>query len=504
MGDFMNSYWKEYSNKKNYSSLKEDIYSDVCIIGAGITGCTLAYLLNKKGKHVTLLEKDDVVSGVTANTTGKITSQHGLFYDYLVNSFGIDFAKKYLMSNQKAITSMKDIIDEEHIECDFEFQNAYVYTKLKQNIEKIQKEVGIVNTLGLDAKFVDKTNLPFDVLGAIEFPDQAQFHVRKYTLGLLDTIPDSSIYTDSKVLDVKPARDGYIVSTASGTVTAKYVAITSHYPIINFPGLYFLKLYQDKSYIIGVDTKEELFPGMYISEEEPTISLRTAIYKDKRLLLVGGSDHKTGDTDVYIENSYYNLEKFIKTIYPKAEVLYKWSTEDCVSLDKIPYIGEYSNIMPNVFVATGYKKWGMTSSYVAAKIIFDKIIGIDNEYESIYSSTRLQPIKNSKEFGNMLKQTTSSLILDRIIPSEKNLSDLEIGSGGLIEYHGKKLGVYKKSESEIYAVEPYCAHLGCQLSWNNLEKTWDCPCHGSRYHYDGKLITEPSKKDLKTFDIDKL
>ena len=262
-------------------------------------------------------------------------------------------------------------------------------------------------------------------------------------------------------------------------------------------------MYQQTSYLIASDIKQDLFPGMYISAEEPTCSFRTALNSEgKRLLITGGASHKTGDNSVTMDNRFKMLEDFTISLYSKAEVLYKWHTEDCVTLDKVPYIGNYSHFMPNVFVATGFKKWGMSSSQVAAKIISDQILDIENPHADIYTATRFNPFSNAKETGNMLKQSAYSLFLNKITPATESFENLKIGTGGIVDYNGKKLGIYRKSETEVYAVSPYCAHLGCELSWNNLDKTWDCPCHGSRYDYMGKLLMEPSKKDLERFDIE--
>lgn len=498
----MNSYWLESTNTKDYSKLDNDIETEVSIVGAGMVGVTLAYLLHQQGIKFVLLEKDKVLSSTTANTTAKITSQHGLFYSYLIQNFGKEFAQKYLYSHENAISSIEYIIKSQNIDCDFEKQDAYVYTCSEEKVQEIVTETEMVKALGFQAEFCNEVDLPFKTLGAIKFPNQAQFHPIKYANGLLEKLPADCIYENSKVVDVKKEGQHYKTYTENGSVKSKYVAITTHYPIIDFPGVYFMKMYQDRSYVVAADIKRDLFQGMYISAEEPVTSFRTAKYGDKRLLLVSGSKHKSGDNNSKLDDNYKNIENYIKMLYSKANILYRWNTQDCITLDKVPYIGEYSKLMPNVFVATGFKKWGMTTSYVAAKIISDKILGVDSVYEDIYSSTRVEPIKNIKEIGNMLKQTAHSLVLNKITPPIIKYEDLKIGTGGVVNYKGMKLGIYKKSEDEVYAVKPYCAHLGCELSWNNLEKTWDCPCHGSRYDYEGNLLNEPSKKNLEKVKIE--
>lgn len=498
-----NSLWLDNTTNQNYETLQNDITADVCIIGAGIVGITVAYLLNQQGLKVILLEKDKICHSVTANTTGKITSQHGLFYHYLISNFGKEFAKKYLESHNNAISFIYETIQKEKIDCDFEWQPNYVYTNSDEKLQEIKLEVGSVNSLGFPATFCEKTDLPFKIKGAICFPDQAMFHARKYCIGLAHTLPNNTIFENSRVIDLEKQLNQYVVKTESGSVCANYVVMASHYPICNFPGLYFLKMYQDKSYLIGVDTKKDLFPGMYISAEESTFSFRSALTPSgKRILLVGGNSHKTGDNSICMDDCFKPLEDMAHSLYAKSDVLYRWSTEDCVTLDKVPYIGQFSHLMPNVFVATGFKKWGMASSQVAANIIRDKILEIDNPYADIYTATRFEPLHNAKETGNMLKQTSFSLFLNKITPATESFENLKVGTGGVVDYHGKKLGIYRKSKNEIFAVSPYCAHLGCELSWNNLEKTWDCPCHGSRYDYTGKLLMEPSKKDLDTIQLE--
>lgn len=258
-------------------------------------------------------------------------------------------------ANEQAIYNIKNIIDEEQIDCDFEFQDNYVYTDLEDEIIKIKHEVSAVNSLGFDAEYIDKLNVPFNALAGIKFKNQAQFNPLKYIYGLCKCILNSNgeIYENSKVYDIKSSTDGYITYTKNNSIHSKYVVLASHYPIINVPGFYFLKMYQEASYIIGIETNSPLFDGMYINTKSPTTSFRTANYNGKKILLLGGSEHKVGAKED-LSNCYTNLEKVAKALYADSKVLFKWQTQDCVSLDKIPYIGEFSTVMPNVFVATRF------------------------------------------------------------------------------------------------------------------------------------------------------
>ncbi len=557
----MNSFWLDsIENKNKFNKLEKDISTDVCIVGAGIFGLTCGYYLTKQGYNIVLLEKD-IASKTTGHTTAKITSQHNLIYKYLIDSLGESMAKKYLYANQDAIENIYQIINDENIDCDFVRQDSYVYTNNLDELEKIKLENKAVNSLGFKSEFVTSTPLPFNVLGALRFPNQAEFNPIKYAYGLAkcitsngssaidglvnagsvgsvsvgDGIVENSpggaslnlakgtgeIYTDTLVQNIKKENDEFITSCKDYVVRSKYVILASHYPFIDRLGYYFLKMYQSTSYVIAVDIGDKTFDGMYINSKQPTFSYRFANFSGscgKRLLLVGGADHKTG-SKIDLSNAYSILEYEVRKYYPDCKVLYKWNTEDCITLDKIPYIGEFSHFMPNMYIGTGFNKWGMTSSNVAGNIIVDKILGRENEYENVFKATRLHPIKNNVELGNMIKETTNSFVINKFkVPdadldviednsvmsgSKKagNFEEIKNDSGHVLKYNGQTIGIYKDNDGKIFAVNPICTHLGCLLSWNNLDKTWDCPCHGSRFDYKGHQLYNPAIRDLDVIDL---
>lgn len=613
----MHSFWLDsIENKNKFNKLEKDKSTDVCIVGAGIFGLTCGYYLTKQGYNVVLLEKEkDIASKTTGHNTAKITCQHNLIYKYLIDSLGESIAKKYLYANQNAIENIAKIVEEEKIDCDFERQNSYVYTNNLDELEKIKLENEAVNSLGFESEFVTSTPLPFEVLGAIKFPNQAEFNPMKYAYGLakcitssdsgviggsgdadsvgsvlagdnssgssgdsasstLDSVADGSsgtilnlakgtgeIYIDTLVQNIEKKNDEFITSCKDYVVRSKYVILASHYPFIDRFGYYFLKMYQSTSYVIAVDIGDKTFDGMYINSEQPTFSYRFVNgSNEKKLLLVGGADHKTGSKiDLY--NAYNILEDEVRKYYPNCKVLYRWNTEDCITLDKIPYIGEFSHFIPNMYIGTGFNKWGMTSSNVAANIIVDKILGRENEYEEVFKATRLHPIKNNAELGNMIKETANSLVINKFkVPevvtdedlgdvgladedrngNKENTVDLGVASfssidnddnnvahkadgnftkiendyiykifaniendtGHVLEYKGQKVGFYKDKNGKIYTVKPICTHLGCLLSWNNLDKTWDCPCHGSRFNYMGHQLYNPAIRDLDVLEVE--
>lgn len=448
----MNSLWlSDNFINKNFNCLNDDISTDVCIIGAGIFGLTCGYYLSKSGLKVTIIDKCDIATKTTGHTTAKITSQHGLFYTYLVNTYGEQFAKDYLFANENAIENIKNIINKENINCDFENQSSFVYTTNESEVNNIKLEVDCLNSLGFPANFATKTGLPFSIAGSIQFKNQAQFNPIKYLNGLANCIikNNGEIYTNTIVYDVKIDGNNFLTSSVGGKIKSKYVILASHYPFINFPGMYFFKMYQSSSYVIGIDAKKTLFNGMYITSSSPTYSFRTANYKGKRILLLGGGSHKTG-TCVNYKETYSTLEEYAKQLYPNSEILFRWDTRDCITLDKLPYIGTFSNTQDNFYVGTGFNKWGMTTSNVAANIICDSIFGKENKYAYIFDSTRLHPIKNRTELKNIVSESVNSLALNKIKNSKISFEDISNNSGGIIDINNQKVGIYKDSSRKCF------------------------------------------------------
>lgn len=503
----MNSYWIDSSKDLNtFNKLDKDYECDVLVIGAGLTGLSTSYYLSKKGLNVITIDSSNIGYKVSGNTTAKITYSHNLIYDYLIKNYGIEFAYKYLESNNNSIKNIKRIIDLENIECEFKYQDNYIYTINQEKIPSIQNEIKALSCiLDFESKplikppeFVTKCDLPFKIAGGIRIKDQAQFHPRKYLLGLANCIRKNKglIFINSPIIDIKKENDLYISYGTKYNIKSKYVAICTHYPFINIPGFYFLKMFQETSYAILIESKKPFFDGMYINTDKETLSFRTT--NNNKYLIIGGGNHKTGilpkDTEKF---GYKYLENIAKKHFPESNILYRWNTQDCISLDRIPYIGRFSNLMPNIYVATGFNKWGMTTSNVAANIIKDCILEKENKYLDIYDSTRLKPYKNKKELASIIKQSSKSLIIDKFKVPNKDLDKIPKNHGKIIKVDGKNIGVYKDNEGKTYLINPTCTHLGCLLSWNDIDKTWDCPCHGSRFLYNGKNIYDPSFKDLK-------
>lgn len=430
----MMSVWSESTNLSSFPMLQGDRKTEVLIIGGGMAGILCAYTLSKAGIDCILAERDRICSGVTENTTAKITSQHGMIYNKLIRSVGIEKAKMYLEANENAVEKYRSICAD--IDCDFENKDNTVYTL--SNRQKAEKEIAALEKLGFKAEFLDKIPVPVDICGAVSFKNQAQFNPLKFVSAI---VPKLKIYENSKVIEIR----GNKAFLTGGSVTAKYFICTTHFPFMNKYGMYPFKMYQDRSYVLALENGPQI-NGMYVDEAEKGMSFRNY----NNYLLIGGGDHRTGKQG----GGYSEIRAFSKIHYPDLKERFSWATQDCMTFDSIPYIGKYSPKLSNVFVATGFNKWGMTSSMVSASILCDMITEKKNEFAPVFSPSR-----------NFLKPKLAVHIADTL--------------AGYINKTPKR-----------------CPHMGCALVWNSDEHTWDCPCHGSRFDENGKLLDNPATDDL--------
>jgi len=464
---------------KRRNSLDYDLETEVAIIGGGLAGILTAFKLKEKGIDSVILESSKTANGQTKNTTAKITSQHGLIYADLIKNFGLEKARQFADANQKAIAEYKRIIEENNIDCDFEALPAYLYST--SETETLIKEDEAARKLGLPSSFTTTVALPFPVRGAVRFEGQAQYNPLKFIKAISDSF---TIFENTQVKSV----EDNLIKTVSNTVKAKHIVFATHYPFINVPGYYFLRLHQERSYVIALKNAQQL-DGMYYSMDEKGYSFRN--YGE--LLLLGGENHRTGENST--GGRYNSLRRAAKQIYPQSQETACWSAQDCITMDYVPYIGQYSAGTPNWYVATGFCKWGMTSSMVSAMIISDMITGIENPYAEVFSPQRF----NMASVPNALKDTGQAikgLVLKRVTVAKAILYELPIGHGGIVDTEEGTAGVYKDEQGRTYTVSPTCPHLGCRLEWNPDEKSWDCPCHGSRFDYKGYLLDNPAQTDI--------
>ncbi|MGN0463973.1 MAG: FAD-dependent oxidoreductase [Acutalibacteraceae bacterium] len=431
----MNSIWPETSHAPEFEALKGDAKTDVLIIGGGIAGILCAYMLRQAGVGYMLVESDRICNGITRNTTAKITAQHGLIYDKLIREFGVEAARMYLEANLKAVEKYSELCRE--IDCDFEKKDSFVYSVDKP--QKIENEFKALEKIGFAAEFSRDLPLPVSTVGAVKFRDQAQFNPLKFLYAVAGNL---NIYENTKVLAFEQNK----AITNGGKISAEKIIVATHFPFLNKHGAYFFKLYQSRSYVIALKSAQNV-DGIYVDESGKGLSFRN--YKD--LLLLGGSGNRTGKKSA----GWQELHEFARENYPDSKEVRRWATQDCMSLDAVPYIGQYSQKTPNLYVATGFNKWGMSCAMVSASILSDMILGKENEYAKVFSPSRtvLRP---------QLAVNAAEAIVNLITPTV-----------------------------------PRCPHMGCALKYNKAEHSWDCPCHGSRFAGGGKLLDNPATADKK-------
>ena len=476
----MESIWKMTAQNPKSKEKPDRTEAETVVIGAGMAGILTAWFLQEKGNDVIVLEANEIGSGQTGDTTAKITSQHGLIYEKLVYNHGIQYAELYAKANEEAIYSYKELIEQEKISCNFERKSAYLYTK--RDLHSLMVEAELANRLGLSASLVMETELPFEIEGAVCFERQAQFHPLKFLYALAEKL---LVYEHTKVLKV----EGNIVETERGNIKAKNIVFATHYPFVIRPGYYFMRLHQERSYAIAVEGAEPL-QGMYLGIDEDGLSFRSY----EKYTIVGGEGHRTGENP--LGGQYEKLYRQAVNLWSGAEEKARWSAQDCFTLDDIPYVGNFSKNTPDWYVATGFRKWGMTGSMAAAKLLADKILKEENKYEPLFSPQRKLVSQAQKNFLYDTMYSGIHLCKRIIKPAKGELEDLLPGHGGIVKYQGKKQGACKSETGEVFIVDIICPHLGCQLEWNAEEHSWDCPCHGSRFDYQGNLINNPAQNDI--------
>ncbi len=420
-------------NPLQLETLKGEIKTDVLIIGGGLAGILCAYMLKNAGIECVLVEADRICGGVTGYTTAKITLQHGSIYDKIIKKYGVDSAKLYLSAQRDALSFYNELC--QNIDCDYKIDDAYVYSV--DNPKNIVREAMAYEQIGLKADFCNTVDLPTKIKGALRVKNQARFNPIKFCYNLAQ---DLTIYEKTKVYEIFNGG----ANTNRGKIFAEKIIIATHFPFFNKYGGYFLKMYQHRSYVLALKNAD-VPSGMYVDADIKGLSFR----EYNGMLLLGGGSHRTGKKG----GNWQELRDFAKVNYPHFKEVAYWATQDCMTLDGIPYIGQYSPKLPNVYVATGFNKWGMTSSVVAAKILTDAIKGKENEFAEVFSPSR--SILH-KQFAINTAETVVNLIT---------------------------------------LTKPRCPHLGCALKYNAPEHSWDCPCHGSRFTETGQLIENPATED---------
>lgn len=432
----MLSLWADRTQLPHFPALEEDIKTDVLVIGGGLAGLLCAWHLKQAGVDCVLAEADVLCGWNTQNTTAKITAQHGLIYDTLLAKNGPELAGLYLRANLSAVERYGRLC--EQADCKFEAKDSYVYSLNDQG--KLEREIKALDKLGYRAQFADALKLPFSVVGAVRFSNQAQFDPLRFAAFL---VRDLRIFERTAIREIRKQE---AVTDRDLKIAADTFIVATHFPFMNKHGMYFMKMYQQRSYCLALENAGRV-EGMYVDEAQNGLSFRN----DGDLLLLGGGGHRTGKTG----GCWQELRHFAGRFYPKAVEKYNWAAQDCMTLDHIPYIGPYSKRLSNVYVSTGFNKWGMTSAMVSAGILTDLVLGKQNPYAVVFD-----PVRHMKK-ASLMKNGMEA-------------------AADLCTFSKKR-----------------CPHLGCALQWNAPEHSWDCPCHGSRFAPDGRLLDNPATGDVK-------
>lgn len=490
------SFWMASIPNIDYPTLNEDLKVDVAIVGGGITGILCAFLLEKEGLKIAIVEADRILQGTTGHTTAKITSQHGLIYSKIKNQLSEELAWQYADANESSIRMIEKIAKENDIECDFVPQSAYVYTLQDKYVDKILDEANIASSLGIRASYLEEIPLPYPIKAAVRFDNQAQFHPRKFLLPLAKKITDNGvqIFEQSRIVDIEEDGNYVLISNQGKKIIAEKVIIASHYPFYNKHGLYFTRIYPERSYVIAIKAKQNYPGGMYITAEDPGRSLRSQSSDDGELVFIGGEHHKTGQ-GVDTVNHYEALVDFANGVYTVEDIPYRWSTQDCMTLDGLPYVGHFTSNTPNLYIATGYGKWGMTNSMSSSRILRDLIIDGKSAWLDVYNPSRETLKASAKNFVVENLNVADKLIEGKISPLPQKVN-IKPGEGKIIEANGQRAGAYRDERGTLHVVDTTCTHMGCELNWNSAEKSWDCPCHGSRFTYEGDVIEGPALRPL--------
>jgi len=499
-----NSLWLATTPQTNYPSLSsaEKIQVDVAVIGGGIAGISTALFLKKEGKTVALVESDKVAEGVSGYTTGKITSQHILIYKYLIKNFGFELAKQYADANQKAIETIAELTKEYDIDCDFFRKTAFTYAENEETLKKVIEEAEAAKSLGLPAYYTEKISFPIPVKGAICFKNQGQFHPRKYLLRLASKIPGegSFIFENTRALDLKEGNPCKII-TNLGIIIAKDIAITTHFPFYDKPGKYYARMKAGRIYTFAMKIKTKFPDGIFISAEKDIYSFRSQPYNEDELIIAGGQEHVTGRIEDTM-NRFISLNNYVRKFFDIEIIEFCWSSQDNNTVDMVPYIGRYLPDTKHIYIATGFNGWGMTHGTISGIILKDLILGLKNNFAKIYDPSRFTLSSVSEKKLLVKKNKISKKNETKEIQNPKEyLSDLKNDEGKIIEIDSRKVAVYKDTDGRGYFLDPLCPHMNCVVRWNNAEKSWDCPCHGSRFRSTGKVLNSPAFEDLKTILI---
>ena len=497
------SYWILSSKHNELSSLKEDIDVDILIVGGGIVGITTAYLLAKNNIKCTLVDANKIGHGSTGKNTGKITSQHSIIYSKLNKHYSLEAAKLYYKGNEEALNLVEKIIKENKIECNFKREDSYILAQNENYLKDLKEEYEICKKMNIDCEYYDELPLPIDIKGAISFKNQAHFNPKKYIDSLLKKCIEIGVkvYENTPIIDFTGGKTCILTTKENYKISANKVVIATQVPWYDGRNFYFAKEKGDRSYLVAGKLEKDIMPGMFLGVEDRGITFTTYEEGDLKLLIFGGGDHKVGqcknEGEIYDKLKAYASDKF-----GVKEFKYQWSAQDYMSFDNLPYIGNINKRESNVYVATGFSKWGMSNGTLSAMIISDLITKNESKYKDLFNPSRKGSYLTAEFYKENLN-VALKYIAGKLKYKKDNLN-IEKGSAEVIVLEdNKRYGAYRDYDDKLYIVDITCTHLGCELTFNSAEKTWDCPCHASRFDYKGNVLQGPAIKPLNRYGEEK-
>ena len=499
MGHSRSSLWRTNTDLPEFPTLVGDVRCDVLVVGAGITGLTTAFELTDRGFDVIVLEANRLLAGTTGGTTAKLTSQHGLIYDQLETRYGRKLAGQYADANAAGIETVASISDGLDVDPTFERRPAYVYAESESDRAAIEREARSARALDLPATVIDDVDAPVDAAVALRFDEQAQFHPGTYVAGLAGALRDRGcqIYERTRATGLD-AGDPCRVRTERGQVTADHVVAASLFPFSDRGG-YFARMHPSRAYLLTVKLAAPGPTGMYYDKGGST-TFRSCTIDGRDLLIVGGLSHKCHERDPVPAHRYERCEAFAREHFPVESVLHRWSAHDYVTHDRVPYIGSIGPISPNTYVATGFNKWGLTAGTAAGKIVSGLIEAGSHPWAEVFDPMRLGRI------GGLRSIKENAMVGRRFVGDwVKGLINTDIpehGSATVIRRRGRPLAVYRDEDGTCTAVSAVCTHMWCLVEWNDVDRTWDCPCHGSRFDVEGTVLNGPANRPLEEIDLD--
>src|SRR5699024_2023733 len=395
----------------------------------------------------------------------------------LLSTLGEKQARLYFEANRDAHYFIEDMVTTHEMNCDFRKQDSYVYALSAATEEKMNQEARACETLGIDGELVYSLPIDVDVRNALVMRNQAQFHPVAYLRDVLDAFTQNGgqVFEQTVAVNVESGERPTVLTKEEYRVNCEHVLICTHFPFYEGRGLYSARMYADRSYVVAARTKKSYPGGMYLSADSPTRSLRSITVDGEDMVLMVGEGHKTGQAEDIAER-YEQLKQFGDDVFGVESVPYHWSAQDLTTLDQVPYVGEITKGESNVLIATGFRKWGMTNGTAAALLLHDLVLGEENRYQELYTPTRFSPRPSIQNFLKQHINVGKQLLKGKLSQEDMDLDKLAKDEGAIVQIKGERKGAYRDQSGELHIVDTTCTHIGCEVAWNNAERSWDCPC----------------------------